>query len=93
VEESGIEVNAERLVGVYDANRVESALPLFHAYKLVFLCKRIGGELRSSEETLEARFFPLDELPSRLSAFRTTPRHIIDAIEARGAPGCETKFD
>jgi ADP-ribose pyrophosphatase YjhB (NUDIX family) len=93
VEESGIEVSAEMLVGVYDANRVESALPLFHAYKLVFLCTRIGGEPRPSEETLEARFFPLDDLPSRLSAFRTTPRHIVDAIEVHRGSVRDTKFD
>jgi ADP-ribose pyrophosphatase YjhB (NUDIX family) len=92
-EESGVEVSAERLVGVYDANRVESALPLFHAYKLVFLCKRVAGEPRPSEETLEARFFSLDELPRRLSTFRTTPRHIMDAINACRNPVRETIFD
>ena len=92
-EESGVDVRAERLIGVYDANRVESFLPLFHAYKLVFLCRRLSGEPRASEETLEARFFPLDELPSLLSAHRTTPRHIADAIQALRNPTGDAAFD
>jgi len=92
-EESGIEVDAERLIGVYDANRVESFLPLFHAYKLVFLCRPLSGELQSSEETLEAGYFPLDDLPNPLSAHRITPRHIADAIEALRNPAGGTVFD
>ena len=92
-EESGVEVRAERLIGVYDANRVESFLPLFHAYKLVFLCRPLSGEPRPSEETSEAGFFPLDDLPSPLSAHRSTPRHIADAIEAHRNPTGDTAFD
>jgi len=92
-EESGVDVRAERLIGVYDANRVDSFLPLFHAYKLVFLCRPLSGEPKPSEETLEAAFFSLDELPSPLSAHRTTPRHITDAIEALRNPTTGTAFD
>lgn len=92
-EESGVEVRAERLIGVYDANRVESFLPLFHAYKLVFLCRFLSGEPKPSEETLEAAFFSLDDLPSPLSSHRTTPRHISDAIEALRNPATGTAFD
>ena len=92
-EESGIEVRAERLIGVYDANRVESFLPLFHAYKLVFLCRPLSGAPRPSVETLEACYFALDDLPSPFSAHRTTPRHIADAIEALRNPAGGTAFD
>ena len=92
-EEAGVAVRAERLIGVYDANRVESFLPLFHAYKLVFLCRPLSGEPRGSEETLEARYFPLDDPPDPLSSHRTTPRHIADAIKALRNPAGETAFD
>jgi ADP-ribose pyrophosphatase YjhB (NUDIX family) len=90
-EESGLQVRALRLVGVYDANRVEGALPLFHAYKLLFLCERLSGSLSPSDETLEAGFFGFDALPQPLSAHRTTPRHIQDVVEAyenRSRPTC-----
>jgi ADP-ribose pyrophosphatase YjhB (NUDIX family) len=92
-EESGVEVRAERLIGVYDANRVESFLPLFHAYKLVFFCRPLSGEPKPSNETLEVGYFSLDDLPEPLSAHRTTPRHIEDAIEALRNPTSDTAFD
>lgn len=92
-EEAGLRVCAERLVGVYDANRIDGSLPLFHAYKLVFLCQAVGGELATSGETTEVRFFPIDSLPGPLSPFRTTPRLLQDLLACRQDPGRPTAFD
>jgi ADP-ribose pyrophosphatase YjhB (NUDIX family) len=80
LEEAGLEVDCQRLIGVYDANRVSGQLTLFHAYKLIFLCELLGGMLRPSLETTAAAFFSRDELPEPLSARRTTQRHIQDAF-------------
>ena len=92
-EETGLTVHANRLVGVYDANRLPGELPLYHAYKLLFICEPGEGNLKTSEETSEVAFFPIDELPSSLSAYRTTPRHIQDAIAANHAPIIPVVFD
>jgi ADP-ribose pyrophosphatase YjhB (NUDIX family) len=92
-EESGLAVHANRLVGVYDANRLPGELPLFHAYKLLFLCEPGEGNLKTSEETSEVAFFPIDKLPSELSSHRTTPRHIQDAIAAYHNPDIPVVFD
>jgi ADP-ribose pyrophosphatase YjhB (NUDIX family) len=92
-EEAGLEVIATRLIGVYDANRVEDALSLFHAYKLVFLCEIISGELKPSIETTEVGFFSIEELPQPFSGHRTTPRHIADALKACNNPDWQTVFD
>jgi ADP-ribose pyrophosphatase YjhB (NUDIX family) len=92
-EESGLRVNAVRLVGVYDANRVEGSLPLFHAYKILFLCEVVGGEPATSSETSEVGFFPLDALPKPLSRYRTTPRHLGDAIASYREPARAAVFD
>jgi len=92
-EETGLTVQANRLVGVYDANRLPGELPLYHAYKLLFICEPGGGELRPSEETSEVAFFPIEELPSPLSSYRTAPRHIQDAIAASNAPDIPVVFD
>jgi ADP-ribose pyrophosphatase YjhB (NUDIX family) len=93
LEEAGLEVQATRLIGVYDANRIEDMLSLFHAYKLVFLCKLKAGDLSTSIETSEVGFFPVNELPKPFSEFRTTPRHIADALAARTDPAWQTVFD
>jgi len=92
-EESGLRVKAVRLIGVYDANRVEGSLPLFHAYKLLFLCEIAGGQPTTSSETSEVGFFALDALPEPLSNFRTTPRHLGDAIANYRDPSRATVFD
>lgn len=92
-EESGLKVRAQRIVGIYDTNRIEEAMTLFHAYKIVFLCDWEAGELSTSVETTESRFFDLDALPESLSGFRTTPRHIEDAIAVFRDPTRPVGFD
>jgi len=68
-EESGFRVKAEKVVAVLDANRIEP-FEFYHAYKLIFLCKLLGGEPRISHETLAVDFFDPAHLPP-LSSYRT----------------------
>ena len=91
-EEAGFHVRAQRVVGVYDANRV-GPLEVFHAVKLVYLCDLIGGESRTSGETSAVCFYSLNDIPTVLSGERTKPRHIADAIAALNDPSRPTVFD
>jgi ADP-ribose pyrophosphatase YjhB (NUDIX family) len=91
-EEAGFHVRAQRVVGIYDANRV-SPLDLFHAFKIVFLCDILDGEPRTSDETSEVDFFAPEEMPERLSGERTLPRHIVDVFNAWRHPDLPTIFD
>jgi len=68
-EESGYKVKAEKVVAVIDANRIEP-LEFYHAFKIIFLCKLIGGEPRISHETLAVDFFDPKDIPP-LSIYRT----------------------
>lgn len=81
-EESGFEVKARKIIGVYDANRSEP-LEIFHAFKIVFLCDILSGEARTSDETSEVGFFAEADLPETLSGERTRPRHLDDAFIAQ----------
>ena len=74
LEEAGFEVKAQKVVGVYDANR-SGPLELFHAFKIVFLCDLLGGEARPSIETSEVAFFDLDEIPRSVigRTYQATP--------------------
>lgn len=74
-EESGYEVEAKKIIGVFDANRIGRALEFFHAFKIIFLCELTGGEAQKSEETLAVDFFDINNLPE-LSSNRTNERHI-----------------
>lgn len=91
-EEAGYRARVLRLIGVYDANRVEP-LDIYQAYKLVFLCEPIGGESRTSHETSEVAFFGAHEIPEHLSGERTRRRHILDAFRAHADASLPTVFD
>ena len=90
-EESGFRVKAEKVVAVIDANRIEP-MEFYHAYKIIFLCKLLGGEPRTSHETLAVDFFDLDHLPP-LSVYRTNEymlREVFAHVENLNRP---TAFD
>ncbi len=92
LEESGYRVKAKKVIGVYDANRVKP-LVFYHAFKFVFLCKILGGEARTSNETSEVNFFSEDEIPINFTGKRTNNRHLIDAFAALKDPSINTVFD
>lgn len=64
-EETGLQVRAVRLIGVYDSRKSEAHTP-HHIYLIVFQCEVVGGALTVSNETTEFRYFAEDELPSDL---------------------------
>ncbi|GIW46146.1 MAG: DNA mismatch repair protein MutT [Deltaproteobacteria bacterium] len=65
-EETGLDVEIERLVGVYsDPGRD----PRGHFVSVSFLCRPVGGEFRRSRETKEVKAFSKEELKSIKLAF------------------------
>ena len=81
-EESGFAVKVEKLIGVYDGNRIQP-FEFYHAYKLIFLCSITSGERTTSIETLAVDFFDLNNLPA-LSESRTNKR-MLDEVFAHVA--------
>jgi ADP-ribose pyrophosphatase YjhB (NUDIX family) len=90
-EESGYRVKAQKVVAVIDANRIEP-FEFFHAYKIIFLCKLVDGEPRTSYETLAVDFFDPDHLPL-LSLFRTNEEMIREVFAHLQDPNRPTAFD
>ena len=90
-EESGYRVRAEKVVAVLDANRIEP-MEFYHAYKIIFLCKLLGGEPRISYETLAVDFFEPNELPP-LSLFRTNESMLQEVFAHVRDPQRLTAFD
>jgi ADP-ribose pyrophosphatase YjhB (NUDIX family) len=75
LEECNLKVKPLKISGVYDANRVGRVMEFFHAFKIIFICQHISGKPQPGDETLDAQFFNMDNLPP-LSLQRTHPRHI-----------------
>jgi ADP-ribose pyrophosphatase YjhB (NUDIX family) len=63
-EETGIDIQLTRLVGVY--SRL-GGVPEISAHAALFEARPIGGEIRIQPgETLEVRYFSLDEIPTEM---------------------------
>lgn len=92
LEESGFQVQPTKIVGVYDANRDGRPLELYHAFKIIYLCKIIAGKPTASYETLSVDFFDFNDLPP-LSINRTSERHLNDVLSHSQNPDLPTVFD
>ena len=91
-EESGFSCAARKLIGVFDANRSAGPLPLFHAFKIIFLCEITGGAPKPDHEILAVDFFSRDGIPP-LSANRTDTRHIVECFAHLDDPSRPAAFD
>lgn len=90
-EESGYRVKAEKVVAVLDANRIQP-MEFYHAFKIIFLCRLIDGEPRTSNETSAVDFFDPNELPP-LSRYRTNEAMLQEVFAHVKDPGRRTAFD
>ena len=92
-EESGFEVQVEKLIAVYDANRFPGAsLEFYHAYKLIFLCTITGGSACPSNETIAVDFIDPGHLP-QLSNYRTSKLMIAEVLAHLSHPTRPATFD
>jgi ADP-ribose pyrophosphatase YjhB (NUDIX family) len=90
LEETGLIVQAKKVLAIIDTNQHNFPPLEYHFYKIIFLCEKIGGELKGSNETEISRFFHFDEIPE-LSLKRNT-NELIDLIKNK-LNNNETYFD
>jgi ADP-ribose pyrophosphatase YjhB (NUDIX family) len=69
-EETGIEVQVERLTGVYK-NMPQGIVAL------VFRCSPVGGQLRTTDETVSTRWLSIDQIRQCMD-----PAHIVRVTDA-----------
>jgi len=91
-EESGYIVKAVKLLACWDRNKHPHPPIPFHAYKLVFRCKLLGGSPSATLETTEVGFFAEDQIPE-LSLTRTLPEQIRFVFQCLREPDASTAFD
>jgi 8-oxo-dGTP diphosphatase len=61
-EETGLRVEVDELLGVYDrVMRDADGRTLYHYVLIDFLCRRVGGELQAAGDADEARWFAWEE--------------------------------
>lgn len=80
-EETGLKVKVNRLLAIVDTDYHNFPPLEFHFYKIIFLCDLIGGTIQQSNETSDARFFELTNLPD-LSSKRNT-KELIELLKSQ----------
>lgn len=70
-EESGYEVEAQKLLALLDMNKHDHPPQPYHYYKTFIQCEIVGGQPAASLETKDVDFFSKDDLP-KLSTGRNT---------------------
>lgn len=90
LEETGLEVELNRLVGVYSAFDD----PRHNALLVAFAGRVTGGELQAGDDAAEARWFPLDAPPEGI-AWACHRQALADLLSARSdaADSGETASD
>jgi len=64
-EETGLIVEPEDLLGVYDrVLRNQEQRVQYHYVLIDFLCRRVGGQLQAADDAAEVRWFTREELPA-----------------------------
>ena len=64
-EETGLIVEPDALLGVYDrVLRNPEQRVQYHYVLIDFLCRRVGGELAAASDAAEVRWFTREELPA-----------------------------
>lgn len=92
-EEARVTVRVQKLAGIYDRRRHPYSPPEpRHCYKFYFVCDLVSGEPAAGDDTTDAAFFALDNLPE-LSLGRVIEPHIRRAHAHHLKPGLPTEFD
>lgn len=91
-EEAGLEVEATRLLALYDKKCYPHPPSVYYIYKLVFLCRCKGGRLSPGFDILEAGWFKPGYLPE-LSEDRILAGQIRHLISLATTASPETFFD
>jgi ADP-ribose pyrophosphatase YjhB (NUDIX family) len=91
-EEAGLDVVPVRLMAVFDKLKNDHPPDPYHAYKLFFLCEKVGGSLQTGTETLDVGYFAENQLPE-LSTDRNTERQITMMFDFFRNPHLPVYFD
>ena len=92
LEEAGATVIPRRIVAIQHANRYTAHPYPYTIYKVIVDCEFVDIKFTKNTETLDSRFFQIDELPE-LSAERTSGKQIAMCFEAKKQNLFETVFD
>lgn len=91
-EEAGLDVTADLVIAVQDREKHNLPRYAYKVCKIFIMCTVIGGCFQKNSETIESRYFGLDELPE-LAAEKNNEEQIRMCFEAYRSKQWKTLFD
>ena len=91
-EEAGLDVTADLVIALQEQRRRNRPVNAYGICKVFVLCSLLGGSFQPNLETLDSRWFALDELPP-LSTGKTTEEQIRMCFDAYHAEHWTTLLD
>ena len=92
-EETGLNVKAVKIIAVQDRNKHNKPVYAYGVCKIFVLCEVIGGEFAENIETIETRYFSLEDLPDHLAEEKTSKEQIVMCFQAFSDANWQTQFD
>lgn len=81
LEETGLTVEAERLIAVQDWRRHNACNYIYGIIKIFVLCRAIVGEFAQNIETTETAYFSAEELPEQLAVEKTSREQALMCLD------------
>ena len=91
-EEAGLDVTADLVIAVQDREKHNLPIYAYKICKIFVLCTVLGGAFEQNIETVESRYFELDELPP-LAAEKNNEEQIRMCFEAYHTENWRTLID
>ena len=92
-EETGLDVKPLKIISVQDRNKHNKPINAYGVCKVFVLCRVIGGKFIKNIETIEIKYFSLDEIPNNLAEEKTNKEQIKMCFEAYQDENWQTQFD
>ena len=91
-EEAGLDARAELVIAIQDRDKHNLPVYAHKVCKVFVLCSVVGGTFQKNIETVESRYFGLDELP-RLAKEKNNEEQIRMCFEAYHSKGWKTLLE
>lgn len=91
-EEAGLDVTADLVIAVQDREKHNLPIYAYKVCKIFVLCNVIGGKFEANLETVESRYFGIDELP-KLATEKNNEEQIRMCFDAYHSKNWKTLID
>ena len=91
-EEAGLDVIADLVIAVQDREKHNRPIYAYKVCKIFVLCSIIGGHFKNNIETVDSKYFAMDELPI-LATEKNTEEQIKMCFDAYDANHWKTIFN